>query len=88
MNSKKMKALLVIAVMTCVFVIGQVQNSDCVSRLSGLSSCTSQLAANGGGNFCNDCANQLISYYRDCTNGVGVAAVQRHKLDQLMQMAA
>ena len=82
-----MKALLVIAAMTCVFVVGQAQNSDCVSRLSALSSCTSQLAANGGGNFCNDCANQLISCYQDCTNGVGVDAVQRRKLDQLQLYA-
>ena len=74
-----MKALLVIAVMTYVFVVGQAQNSDCVSRLSGLSSCTSQLAT-GGGDFCNNCANQLIDYYRDCTNGVGVDAVQSRKL--------
>ena len=56
---KKMKALLVIAVMTCVFVVGQAQNSDCLSHFSGLNSCTSQLVT-GGGDFCNNCANQLI----------------------------
>ena len=76
-----MKTLLVIAVMTCVFVMGQAQtpDSDCQSRLSGLSSCISQLA-NAGGDFCDNCANQLIDYYRDCADGMGVDAVQRGKL--------
>ena len=75
-----MKALLAIAVMTCVFIVGQAQNSNCVSRASELSSCISQLGASDVGNFCNNCANQLISYYRDCANGAGVDAVQRSKL--------
>ena len=75
-----MKAILVFAVITCLFVVGQAQNQNCATRLTGLSSCTAQLAASGGGNFCGDCANQLISYYRDCANGNGVDAVQRSKL--------
>jgi hypothetical protein len=76
-----MKILLAITIITCLFVVGQAQNvTQCATRLAGLSSCISQVGAGGGGNFCSDCSNQLISYYRDCTNGVGVDAVQQRKL--------
>lgn len=82
-----MKAVLVVAVITCVFVAGQAQNQNCVTRLTGLNSCTSQLlpGATLTGDFCSDCNDRLISYYRDCLNGTqaiqqAVDAVQTSKL--------
>jgi hypothetical protein len=74
-----MKTLLAITVITCLLVVGQAQNQNCETRFIELSSCFSQVGT-GGGNFCDECANQLISYYRDCTNGVGVDGVQQCKL--------
>ena len=87
-NSKRMKAVLVIAVITCVFIMGQAQipNQSCVTRANELASCTSQLAPGGTqtGNFCNDCDDRLISYYRECFDGTQetqlVDAVQNSKL--------
>lgn len=88
-NSKRMKAVLVaiVAVVTCVFVVGQTQTQDCMNRLAGLNSCTAQLVPGAAreGNFCSDCSSRLISYYRECLNGtqqlqMQVDAVQRSKL--------
>jgi hypothetical protein len=73
-----MKAVLVVAVITCLFVVGLTQNHNCISRATGLSSCLAQVGT-GGGNFCSECASKLISYYRDCANGTGVDAVQQRK---------
>ena len=86
--SKRMNsAVLIVAIITCVFVAGQAQTQNCVTRLAGLNSCTSQLlpGATQAGDFCSDCNDRLISYYRDCLNGTqaiqqAVDAVQRSKL--------
>ena len=77
-----MKTFLVISVTTCLFVMGLAQNmQECTTRFSDLSSYPTTLTAGGGGgNFCDDCANQLISYYEDCTNGVGITGVWQSKL--------
>ena len=74
-----MKTLLAIAVVTCLFVVGlaQVPNQRCLDRATDLASCQS---SPGGDNYCNDCANKLINYYRECTNGIGVEGVQQRKL--------
>ena len=76
-----MKTVLAIAVVTCLFVVGlaQVPSQECINRAQDLTSCISSLSS-GGDRFCGDCANRLISYYRECANGVGVDAVQRRKL--------
>ena len=73
-----MKTVLVIAVITCPFVMGLAQTQNCVTQASNLTSCLSMVASDGS-TFCNQCANQLISYYQQCTNGVGVDAVLRRK---------
>ena len=74
-----MKTVLVIAVIACLFVVGLAQTqSQCVTQANDLSSCISMVAS-GGSTFCNNCASQLISYYNQCTNGVGVDAVNRRK---------
>ena len=76
-----MKILLVVSVITCLFVMGLAQDvQECANRANQLSSCLTSVAAGGGGNFCGDCSNQLISYYEDCFNGVGVDAVRSRKL--------
>ena len=76
-----MKIVFAIAVVTCLFVVGlaQVPSQECVNKLTSLSSCTAALGSGGDG-FCGDCANRLISYYRECADGVGVDQVQRRKL--------
>jgi hypothetical protein len=83
---KKMKAVLVVAVITCVFVVGLAQTQKCMNCAAGLTSCISQVASTGnrGGNFCNDCANRLNGYYRDCTNGVGVDAVRLSRFNSIV----
>ena len=74
-----MKILLAIAVVTSLFVVGlaQVPSQQCLNRARDLASCLSSF---DGDSYCNDCANKLINYYRECTNGVGVEAVQGRKL--------
>ena len=73
-----MKTVLVITVIACLFVVGLAQNQNCVTQANDLSGCISMVAS-GGSTFCDQCASQLISYYNECTNGVGVDAVQRRK---------
>ena len=73
-----MKTVLVITVIACLFVMGLAQNEDCVTQASNLSSCLSMVAS-GGSTFCDQCANQLISYYNECTGGVGVDAIRTRK---------
>ena len=76
-----MKTILAIAVVTCFFVVGlaQVPSQECINRAQDLANCIS-IVSTGGDNFCSNCANRLISYYRECTNGIGVDVVQRCKL--------
>ena len=76
-----MKTVLAIAVVTCFFVVGlaQVSAQDCVSRARDLASCLSSVNSDGD-NFCSSCANRVISYYRECANGIGVDTIQRRKL--------
>jgi hypothetical protein len=78
-----MKAVLVVAVITCVFVVGLAQNQKCMTCLAGLSSCTSQISGTREGNFCGDCANRLNGYYQECTNGVGVDAVRLSRFNSI-----
>jgi hypothetical protein len=84
-----MKILLGVTIITCLSIVGQAQNQDCLIRLtnSELNSCLSQFSAGGGDNFCSVCANQLISYYRECVqNGVVVDAIQQRKLRSASSM--
>ena len=69
-----MKVLLIVAVISCFFLVATAQN--CVQRATDLSSCLSRITA-GGDDFCNTCANTLISYYQDCASGVGVDAIKQ-----------
>ena len=79
-----MKTVLVITVIACLFVVGLAQNQNCVTQVSNLSGCISMAASGGGSTFCSQCASQLISYYSQCTNGVGVDIVQRHKFSSYL----
>ena len=73
-----MRTILAIVVISCFFAVATSQ-SDCTTRLTDLSNCITLLstATQSQTEFCNECRNQLVSYYQDCANGVGVDAVQR-----------
>ena len=73
----KMRTILAIVVISCFFAVAMSQ-SDCATRVTDLSNCITMLGTNTQDRtaFCNECGNQLISYYQDCTNGVGVDAVR------------
>ena len=73
-----MRTILAIVVISCFFAVAMSQ-SDCTTRLRDLGSCIIRLgtATQGQTEFCNECGNQLVSYYRDCEDGVGVDVVQR-----------
>ena len=76
----KMRTILAIAVITCFFAvpISSQFNLNCVNRLTDLGSCITRLgtATLDSTDFCNECGNSLVSYYRDCAGGVGVDSVQ------------
>ena len=77
-DSDKMKTILAIVVISCFFVVASSQSSDCVNRLNDLASCLSMVGQSTDTTaFCNDCGNKLVSYYRDCTGGVGVDAIKQ-----------
>ena len=71
-----MRTILAIAVISCLFVVASSQ-FGCVTRATDVASCVSQLGSNTDVDaFCRNCGNTLVSYYRDCTGGVGVDQVQ------------
>ena len=77
----KMRTILAIVVISCFFAVATSQFSfDCATRLADLGNCITRLgtATQGQTDFCNECGNPLVSYYRDChaANGVGVDTVQ------------
>ena len=78
-NQDKMRTILATAVIACFFAVPTLSqfNFGCVTRLADLASCTTRLATatSNSTDFCNDCGNTLVSYYRDCTSGVGVDTV-------------
>ena len=75
-----MRTILAIAVITCFFAvpISSQPNLDCANRLVDQGSCITRLrtVTTGNTDFCNECRNSLISYYRDCAAGFGVDVVQ------------
>ena len=74
-----MRTILAIVVISCFFAVATSQLSpECATRFADLSSCFTRLntATQGQTAFCNECGNQLVSYYQDCANGVGVDVVQ------------
>lgn len=79
--SNKMKTVLVIAIIACLFVVGLAQSQECMNQATNLASCLSMLTS-GGSTFCNDCASRLISYYNECLNGAGVDAVRTSKFTE------
>ena len=72
-----MRTILAIVVISCFFAVAMSQSADCANRASDLSNCVSMLAtaASQGQTavteFCNECGNQLVSYYQDCLGGAG-----------------
>ena len=67
-----MKAVLAICVISCLLVVGYAidigNTASCVTRAGELGSCIARrLSAIIDDNFCADCANSLVGYYRDCT---------------------
>ena len=73
-----MRTILAIVVISCFFAVAASQSLDCITRLADLGSCITRLgtATLGQTEFCNECGNSLISYYRDCAGGNGVDTVQ------------
>ena len=77
-----MRTILAIVVISCFFAVAMSQSADCTNRASDLANCVSRLGTDAGQGqtavteFCNECGNQLVSYYQDCTNGVGVDGVR------------
>ena len=80
-----MRAILAIAVISCFFIVAHSQSLQCATRLVDVGTCISRLATanQGSTNFCNECGNSLVSYYRDCTGGAGVEQVQAGKFNFL-----
>ena len=79
-----MRAVVAIAVISCLFVVAHSIDFDfsCATRLANLAICIARQAAGISRNdtdFCNDCGNSLISYKRDCVDGVGVDIIQTGK---------
>ena len=89
LEALKMKIILTVAVVACFLAVAtaQLPNLNCVTRVTEVASCVTRLgsAIAGGDNdaFCNECGNSLVSYYNDCTGGVGTSAVQQSKLKVL-----
>ena len=78
--NREMKTFLVIAVITCLFVMGLAQNGqECMNRTMSLASCISSIRSNNASS-CGDCEDRVISYFQDCNNGTEVDLVQRRKL--------
>ena len=80
---RKMKTVLAIAVITCVFVMGQAKQNQCVSRLFELGPCISMLGSDDDvdvNTICRDCGTSLIRLFRDCESGVGIDAIRNSKL--------
>ena len=81
-----MRAILTITVISCFF-IGAHSLLQCATRLVNLGTCTTRLATASQGSiitdFCNECGNSLVSYFRDCTGGTGVEQVQAGKFNFL-----
>lgn len=78
-----MKAVIAIAVLACFLAVASAQNPfTCGTRAGELATCVSRLGTasqDGVTAFCNECGNSLVSYYRDCLGGAGVAQVQQRK---------
>ena len=74
------KAIIVIAVVACFLAAASAQNPmECgTNRAAQLANCLGQVGT-GGSAFCTNCRSSLISYYNDCTNGVGTAGVNARK---------
>lgn len=75
-----MKAIVAITVISCFFILATHSiDLSCVTRFTSLASCLARLttASQNSTVFCNDCGNSLVSYYQDCTGGLGVDTVQR-----------
>ncbi len=82
-----MKAIIAIAVISCLFVVASSQSLDCIRIAGELATCISRLGTTTDtASFCNDCGNSLVRYYRDCAGGAGVAQVQQGQLVGLMQL--
>ena len=73
-----MKTILAIVVIFCFIAMGMAQNQDCTRRAGELNTCTSGEITSEE-DYCNTCANNLIRYYQDCVQGVGVDEIQRRK---------
>ena len=79
-----MKAIVAITVISCLFIAAHSIDFDfnCATRLANLADCIARQTAGVSRNdteFCNDCGNSLISYTRDCVDGVGVDVIQAGK---------
>ena len=73
-----MKAVLAIAVISCLLVVAYAQSLSCITRVGELASCLGRLPnARSDSTFCSDCANSLVSYYQECTN--------RNDIDSLLE---
>ena len=76
-----MRTILAIAVVTCFLAVPTLsqfgQFTNCATRLASLGNCIARLATatRNSTDFCNDCGNTLVSYYRDC-GGASVNTVQ------------
>lgn len=77
-----MKAVLAIAVFAC-FLVAASARLDCATRVNSLGSCIARVAQTHGSDnvlsYCRECGNSLVSYFHDCTNGVGVDDVKASK---------
>ena len=77
----KMKAVLAIVVVACFLAVASAQNLNCAQRALDLANCIRMAGTTvtDATTFCNNCGNSLISYFNDCTNGVGTAGVRTSK---------
>ena len=75
-----MKVILGLVVIACMLAAVSAQSLDCIRRTAETASCATQLISPGS-DFCDDCGSSLISFYKDCGNGIGVDQVEKGKLD-------
>ena len=77
-----MKALFVVAVISCIFLVASAQT--CAERTNDVATCVNEIATalttnSTSTTFCDTCGNTLVSFYQDCASGVGVDNVKRCK---------
>ena len=75
-----MKTIIAVIVTTsCFLAVASAQSAaNCARRATQIANCQSRLASvTDEEAFCRECGNAVVSYFQDCTGGVGVDQVDQ-----------